>query len=44
MQWGHTAGGGCVGISARLDEKEDDIALTRRVPTTRAGDADHRRV
>src|SRR5947209_20469140 len=25
MQWCHTAGGGCVGISARLDEIENDV-------------------
>ncbi len=44
MQWCHTAGGGCVGISARLDEIGNDLSLACRVPACRAGDADHRRV
>jgi hypothetical protein len=44
MQWCHTAGGGCVGISACLDEIGNGIPLACRVPACRAGDADHRRV
>lgn len=44
MQWCHAAGGGCVWISARLDEIDNDIPLACRVPACRAGDADHRRV
>ena len=40
----HTTGGGCIGIGARLDDIENDFTLAGRVPTWRAGDADHRRV
>jgi hypothetical protein len=44
MQWCHTAGGGRVGISARLDEIKNGIPLACRVPACRAGHADHRPV
>jgi hypothetical protein len=31
VQWCHTAGGGCIGISARLDEIDNDIPLACRI-------------
>ena len=41
MQWCETAGGECVGFSARVDQIANDLALARRIPSRRARVANH---
>jgi hypothetical protein len=37
MQWCETAGGECVGFSARVDQIANDLALARRIPVGEQG-------